>query len=244
MKKTALAGGVAFLAVAFFVSSIAAQTDIPTTIQGGILNGKAVSLPIPTYPAEAKAAGVEGTVYVDLEISETGSVVSAVAQTQTVKRKEKVCDAFVEVDVEPADPILRAEAEKAALAARFSPTLLNGTPVKVRGQVVYRFVVSDVVSGKPGCESDEASKAFKSQALDVPTPTYPAAARAVRAQGWVSVRVVVNTDGDVVSAEAVSGHPLLRDAAVSAARSAKFQTQAGQIAGVLTYNFVLPADSN
>jgi len=80
------------------------------------------------------------------------------------------------------------------------------------------------------------------KATSLPKPPYPPAARAVRA-GAVSVQVLINEEGSVVSASAVSGHPLLRAAAVQAARGARFSPtmlsgQAVKVSGVITYNFV------
>ncbi|HXG85064.1 MAG TPA: energy transducer TonB [Pyrinomonadaceae bacterium] len=80
-------------------------------------------------------------------------------------------------------------------------------------------------------------------ALNLAKPTYPAAARAVNAEGAVNVQVVIDENGDVVSATAVSGHPLLRAAATEAARQSKFAPtllsgQAVKVTGVLVYNFV------
>ena len=79
-------------------------------------------------------------------------------------------------------------------------------------------------------------------ATSLPKPTYPPAARAVRASGAVSVQVLVNEEGSVVAASAVSGHSLLRPAAVKAARAAKFEPRlmSGQpikVSGMLTYDF-------
>ena len=75
-------------------------------------------------------------------------------------------------------------------------------------------------------------------------PTYPLAARAVRASGSVLIHVIVNEAGNVESAEVVGGHPLLRDAAKKAAEKSKFKpTLAGEkairIQGFLIYNFVI-----
>jgi TonB family protein len=83
-----------------------------------------------------------------------------------------------------------------------------------------------------------------SKAVSKPQPSYPALAKAARASGLVTVIVVVDETGSVVSAKAVSGHPLLRSAAEAAARQAKFSpTIAGgkpvTVSGKLTYNFVL-----
>jgi len=86
------------------------------------------------------------------------------------------------------------------------------------------------------------------KATELPKPPYPPAARAVRASGAVSVQVLVDESGRVVSANAVSGHPLLRAAAVQAARSAKFNPtllsgKPVKVSGVLTYQFTPDAGS-
>lgn len=82
------------------------------------------------------------------------------------------------------------------------------------------------------------------KAISLPQPAYPPAAKAVRAGGTVSVAVKINKNGDVISAKAISGHPLLQSAAEEAARKAKFnQTQLSgkpvSVTGVITYNFIL-----
>lgn len=80
------------------------------------------------------------------------------------------------------------------------------------------------------------------EALSLPKPEYPKAAAAVGAAGAVNVKVLVNRQGNVVSAEAVSGHLLLRSTAVEAAKKAKFRpfTENGKIierTGIIVYNF-------
>ncbi len=86
------------------------------------------------------------------------------------------------------------------------------------------------------------------KATDLVKPAYPAAAKAVRAQGAVNVQVTIDEQGSVISASAVSGHPLLRAAAVEAARASKFAPtrlsgQLVKVTGVIVYNFVLPAET-
>lgn len=77
-----------------------------------------------------------------------------------------------------------------------------------------------------------------------PQPEYPAAARSARATGQVTVEVVVDENGDVASAKAVAGHPLLRESGERAAKKAKFSPtkicgQPVKVTGAITYNFVL-----
>lgn len=92
----------------------------PKTVSGGVLNGKATSLPKPAYPAAARAVRAAGSVSVQVLIDENGRVVSASAVS--------------------GHPLLRAAAVSAAHGARFSPTLLSGQPVKVSGVITYNFV--------------------------------------------------------------------------------------------------------
>jgi TonB family protein len=59
--------------------------------------------------------------------------------------------------------------------------------------------------------------ALDAKAERKPQPAYPDAARAAGITGSVTVRVLVNGDGAVEKAEAITGHPLLRPAAEDAA---------------------------
>ena len=89
-------------------------------IEGGVLNGKAQELPRPAYPPIARAAHAAGTVVVQVLIDEKGHVVSAHAVS--------------------GHPLLQAASVAAARQAKFSPTLLEGDPVKVTGVIQYNFV--------------------------------------------------------------------------------------------------------
>lgn len=91
----------------------------PKTVSGGVLNGKAVNLVQPRYPATARAMHAAGTVTVQVLIDEHGNVVSAT----------------------PAggNPLLVQAAVDAARRSKFSPTLLSGQPVKVSGVIRYTF---------------------------------------------------------------------------------------------------------
>ena len=85
---------------------------------------------------------------------------------------------------------------------------------------------------------------LNSKAISKPQPDYPQIARDARAQGRVVVQILVDEDGLVVNASAVSGHPLLQAAAVEAAKQARFTPtllsgRPVKVAGIVTYDFVL-----
>ena len=90
-------------------------------ISGGILNGRAISLPQPPYPPIAKAARASGPVAVRIVVDEQGCIESARAES--------------------GHPLLQQAAVQAAYQACFPPTRLSGEPVKVSGIVTYNFVL-------------------------------------------------------------------------------------------------------
>ena len=93
----------------------------PTTqrVTSVVLNSKVVSLPQPLYPIIAKQVGVQGTVNIQILVDEQGRVVSAQIVT--------------------GNTLLNAAAREAAMRARFTPTTLNGVPVKIQGVITYNF---------------------------------------------------------------------------------------------------------
>ena len=85
--------------------------------------------------------------------------------------------------------------------------------------------------------------AINGKAVILTKPKYPSAARAVRASGAVQVQVTLDEDGEVAMANAISGHPLLRQAAEVAAKESRFAPtlldgQPVYVTGVIVYNFV------
>lgn len=85
----------------------------------GIVNGRATNLPIPSIPAAAKLAKVQGTVAVQVLIDENGNVISANAVS--------------------GNQLLRQSSEAAAKQAKFIPTLLSGERVRASGVINYHF---------------------------------------------------------------------------------------------------------
>ncbi|MGZ8842499.1 MAG: TonB family protein [Pyrinomonadaceae bacterium] len=90
-------------------------------VSGGVLNGKALSLPAPSYPETARRTRTAGTVEVEVIVDENGKVISARAIN--------------------GPQVLRNVAVEAALQARFSPTKLSGQSVKIAGRIDYKFTL-------------------------------------------------------------------------------------------------------
>jgi len=95
----------------------------PTTqhVPSTILASKAISLPQPVYPIMAKQTGTHGPVNIQILVDEQGKVISA--------------------QIVAGNPMLTSAAKEAAMRARFTPTILNGQPVKIQGVIIYNFVL-------------------------------------------------------------------------------------------------------
>ena len=91
-------------------------------VSGGVLNGKALSLPAPIYPDFARRMHLSGLVEVEVVVDENGKVISARALA--------------------GPPSLREVSVQAAYRARFSPTKLSGQSVKIAGRINYNFTAS------------------------------------------------------------------------------------------------------
>jgi periplasmic protein TonB len=85
---------------------------------------------------------------------------------------------------------------------------------------------------------------LRGNAISLPKPGYSPIAKNIRVQGPVTVQVLIDEEGHVISAKAVSGHPLLIPEAVRAARQARFMPtklsgQPVKVSGLITYEFRL-----
>ena len=96
--------------------------EVPKTpLSGGVLNGKALRLPVPNYPSAARNSGAQGKVVVEVLIDEQGKVIEAHAVS--------------------GHSFLLQAAVQAARQARFTPALLSGQPIKVKGTINYLFTL-------------------------------------------------------------------------------------------------------
>lgn len=88
---------------------------------GGVLNGKAIHLPKPSYPAAAIAVKAEGVVEVEVLVSQEGNVTQA---------------AFMS-----GHPLLRGAAEGAARAAKFPRNMAASPNTGIFGTLTFNFVL-------------------------------------------------------------------------------------------------------
>jgi TonB family protein len=107
-----------------------------------------------------------------------------------------------------------------------TPTTSNGNPAP---RPILKPVSGGVLNG---------------MALSLPAPGYPETAKRMRIAGTVTVDVVIDENGKVISAVASGGPVTLREAAVQAAQRAKFSPtklsgQPVKVAGVINYKFAL-----
>lgn len=107
-----------------------------------------------------------------------------------------------------------------------------------RGETVLSTCLKDC-----GDEPQTINGFQRPKALVLAKPSYSLIARKAHAQGEVEVRVVLDFDGKVIAASAISGHPLLQATCVRAARESEF-TEAKlngnpvKVVGIIRYNFI------
>jgi hypothetical protein len=89
----------------------------------GTLNNRALSLPKPEYPEEARKAGMTATVIIDVIVDERRSVVNSLTM-QTFTREQSA---------------LWKAAFHAVKEAKFPPYVINGRAKRFKGQIVYTF---------------------------------------------------------------------------------------------------------
>lgn len=217
----------------------------------------AIDLPLPIYSKAATEIGLSGRVSVAITVDEAGNI----STVEDADGPYPICKTVTDPKVLD----LRRAALAAAKLAKFKPAVVDGKPVWASGRINFTFpttgerkmgglavgAVDDkatsgarVIDPDGKASEDGSSKGvLNGKATELPRPVYPAAAKAVRATGSVSVQAVIAEDGGMYSAEAVSGHPLLRRSSEIAACGSRFlptllSGQPVKVAGIITYNYV------
>lgn len=175
-----------------------------------------------------------------------------VIQPVSFKWERMNAQAAMLVDLAPGNfrrsVVARSESINANLVI---PPIRKGVTTIVDLEKAYELIdleLNDLIKEQPASPPAPITKGavaggvLNGKAISLPRPAYPAIARQAHASGQVVVQVTIDENGNVISAHAVSGHPLLQAAAAAAARGARFSPtklsgQAVKVVGVITYNF-------
>jgi len=199
---------------------------------------KLISAPQPVYPRAAKDAAIGGRITVRVVVDETGAILSVDSPTGTAR----VCDSS---ETDPRVVALHNAVIESTKSAKFEPAMKDGKPVKSITYVSSTFDPAEQGPDPlpPGEKRIVRAAVLAGRAVSLPKPEYPKSARPSRARGAVSVQIIMDETGSVITATPVSGHPLLRDSAGVAACKAKFsptlrEGKPVRVVGVVTYVFV------
>lgn len=142
--------------------------------------------------------------------------------------------------------------EPAALAAGNSIKLAPFDSLRLAQGVISNtpFVISESENAPPPPAAPRGTQkvaegVLQGNAIAKVQPLYPAGAKRVNASGKVEVQVTISEAGRVIEATAISGHPLLRRAAVEAALKWVFNPTTlnrvpVQVQSILTFVFAPP----
>jgi len=116
---------------------------------------------------------------------------------------------------------------------------LNAPPLRRPGGV------APTISSAPGVVHPASIGMMATNLISSPAPEYPAAASQARVQGEVTVRAVVDRNGNVTDARVISGPELLRDVSLEAVQHWRFRPymQGGkpvEVATTAVLDFELP----
>lgn len=208
-------------------TAISAQTS-------GNSDAKIITSPKFVLSAEDLAAGISGQMRVAILVDKFGNVTKSA------------------VFVAPASPCngnndsrvrrIMAEAEEWVRSYKFKPAFKNDQPVEAELAITLELE-DKTKTTDPNAPRTISAGQVNGKAKDLPAPRYPVEARPDRIGGIVTVKVTVDEKGNVVSAQALDGPPILREASREAACRASFaptrlEGKYVRFVGTLQYNFV------
>ncbi|HMU33241.1 MAG TPA: TonB family protein [Pyrinomonadaceae bacterium] len=201
------------------------------------------AMPALSIPDAAAAEGLYGTMLVEVKVDDKGKV----KDIKQIIGPDWTCPNYES----PGLIELRKYVEKQAKIVTFEPRDKDGKVDESTHWVEFKFVDSTPPgSAKVGAKVISFGRkpinggVLNGKAIELVQPRYPEAARAVRASGAVKIDILISEKGKIISAEAISGHPLLVASARAAACSSRFSptTLSGdpvKVRGVIVYVFKL-----
>jgi TonB family protein len=192
MRRAASVAGCAVLALAASYTAMALQTKVnpPGEAKNGVpavKNGKVslssaeatgnlVSKVAPVYPAEAKAAGIEGTVRLNAVIAKDGHM--------------------KELHVIGGPIMLQQSSMDAVKQWVYKPYLLKGEPVEVETQIQVIYMLGTKHPEKSDAQPEEKAEAASTPRLIKSVDAiYPPEAKTAHQEGLVLVKTKIDTSG-------------------------------------------------
>lgn len=201
----------------------------PVTLAPWVLHAKLMYGPTPEYPESVRENHVQGDAFVDVLVDKNGKVESA-------KSVECASCSF----------LLGTVAAAAVQKWEYQPTTLDGKPARVSSWVAFRFRLEGEPSIEVLTKSESSTPAVKPPGPPPPRvatphmirissgvaegnliskvdPEYPQMAKVAHVQGDVVIQCIIDHQGEIAAAKAVSGHPLLVQAALDAVKQWKYR---------------------
>jgi protein TonB len=211
-----------------------------------ILNWVPPVTPAPPKPVPAHSLPVRNTTRSNAPIDPNITVAERKTATAPVDDPSKVPD-HAGTAPNPDPPVTGpvrltgriADPPSPAVNSNTCSACSNGPPA-----VVMTEKAPEPPPVKPPTTLRVPSTILTGKAINLPQPQYPAIARQAHVQGPVSIQILVGEEGKVLSAQIVSGNPMLSFAAKEAAMRARFSPtilngEHVKVQGVITYNFTL-----
>ena len=148
-------------------------------------------------------------------------------------------------------PAVNKTAQSVPAASMSGAQLSAGNPVEVKNSGTSTSSPNVVIDEEPPPSSAPkpilrpvSGGVLNGSATYLPPPMYPETAKRMRTSGVVTVEVVIDENGKVISANAANGPSTLREAAIQAALRARFSPtklsgQPVKVFGTISYKFSL-----
>ncbi len=191
----------------------------------------AASSPVPS--SSSSASGDLASKNLDARVVDSGPSVQVGPVTSqksaTVPHPSNEANMNVMSSAELQDSSPNVDTQASAVLMASEPPSVTPNPPSAIPNTLLKAISGGVLNGT---------------AVSLPSPGYPDTARKMRMSGVVTVDVVIDEDGKVISAQANSGPTSLRESAVQAALRARFTPtklsgQPVKVAGVINYKFSL-----
>jgi len=178
----------------------------PLRVSADTLQLHHLSGAMPTYPEAAKKQKIQGVVVLGVDVDKQGSVSQA--------------------RILAGNPSLAAAAQSAVKQWKYRPFVEDGTAYAVSGDVILTFGL-----GMNAWVAERGESPTKPVSCPAPggtlahsvEPEYPPQARIAGIVGNVVLQIVIDKQGRVTDAKAISGHPMLAIVSMNAVKQWRYQ---------------------